>query len=247
MEPGYALASLSNAQKPPDASAAPWVLVATFAPTEQGRLLRQLWADHSLQRTFAKNADGSWPDLGCKLGTPRHSRLAQDTSTILAVPSKARARAKASPHTSLPLAESDPAQRGQRLELPRRKFEDLRVMPLGFTPCVSLLRQHPDLSQPQCGAGLVRPRGTGLALSPSPAPVSSGLPAAPRPSCVLVGRPVSWPRLSCLPPLACLSYPEQEAGNPAWLQRWARWSGATICSAHASEYRSYLVFEKLVL
>ena len=49
-------------------------MVAQFAPTEYGRHLRSLWANPNLFRAFATDANGKWPELGCKLGQPRQTR-----------------------------------------------------------------------------------------------------------------------------------------------------------------------------
>lgn len=68
-EAGYSLQSLSNATRPPEGDTS-WVMVAQFAPTESGRQLRASWANPNLSRTFAKDANGKWPEVGCKLGQP---------------------------------------------------------------------------------------------------------------------------------------------------------------------------------
>ena len=70
---GWALNALSNSTKPTE-EGKPWVLVAMFSPTDQGRAIRRLWNDPSLASLWTKGADGTWPVVGFKPGQARASR-----------------------------------------------------------------------------------------------------------------------------------------------------------------------------
>ena len=76
-EAGYSLQSLSNATRPPEGDTS-WVMVAQFAPAESGRQLRALWANPNLSRTFAKDANGKWPEVGCKPGQRENLIVCQE-------------------------------------------------------------------------------------------------------------------------------------------------------------------------
>ena len=109
------LAAIGNSQKPTDSD--PWIMVLTFAPSDEGRRLRQLWSNPLLLPLFAKK-DRTWPDIGCKPGRFRPNNVLSNVAADLGMP---LAPSRRSPkRTAGPAADQDGRYVRQKSENARR-------------------------------------------------------------------------------------------------------------------------------
>ena len=90
---GWALASLAGCNKPSE-DGKPWILVASFSASEQGRTIRRLWNDASLSGLWSKGSDGSWPLVGFRAGQARTSRECQSVAELSGLPLKGKGKGK---------------------------------------------------------------------------------------------------------------------------------------------------------
>ena len=77
-----AVEALSNADIGWALEGKPWIMVASFSASEQGRAIHRLLSDASLSGLWSKGSDGSWPLVGFRVGQARTSRECQKVAEV---------------------------------------------------------------------------------------------------------------------------------------------------------------------